>query len=336
MMQTPIAGKRILFFAPKFFNYENEIADAMRRMGAQVDLFDERPGNGFFTKALIRINRKFLAVKIASYFRKILRKTKTRDYDFIVFIKGEAVSLDILRQMKSLHRNAKFILYFWDSLKNNRNGRAIMSFFDRVLSFDHVDCAREKTLVHRPLFYLDVYRSCRAIQKRDIDLLFIGTVHSDRFALARRINALCRAAGVHTWFAFFFQSPPLFVVRRLFDKSFRGTRVSDFFFRALSRDDVVSRVARSTAVLDIQHPRQTGLTMRTIEVLGAGRKLVTTNEGVRQYDFYNADDIMIIDRDNPVIDLEFFKRPFSAYSDDVYKKYSIEQWITDLLDIHCI
>jgi hypothetical protein len=333
MKQQSLIGKRILFFAPKFFNYEHEIADAMRRMGAEVDLFDERPGNGFFTKALIRLNRKFLAAKIASYFKKILKKTSSRDYDFIVFVKGEAVSPDILRQMKSLHQKAKFVLYFWDSLKNNRNGRAVMSFFDRVLSFDHVDCTEEKTLIHRPLFYLDVYRSCRAIQKRDIDLLFIGTVHSDRFALARRINALCSAAGLHTWFAFFFQSPPLFVVRRLFDKSFRGTRVSDFFFRALSCDDVVSRVSRCTAVLDIQHPRQTGLTMRTIEVLGAGRKLVTTNEGVRQYDFYNPDAIMIIDRNNPVIDADFFKRPFGAYSEDVYKKYSIEQWISDLLDI---
>jgi hypothetical protein len=332
-MQQTIIGKRILFFAPKFFNYEHEIADAMRSMGAEVDLFDERPGNGFFTKALIRINRKFLSVKIASYFKKILRATASRNYDFIVFIKGEAVSLDSLRQMKVLHPNAKFILYFWDSLKNNRNGRTIMSFFDRVLSFDHVDCAHEKTLVHRPLFYLDVYRSCRAIQERNIDLLFIGTVHSDRFALARRINELCKTAGLKTWFAFFFQSPPLFVVRRLFDKSFRGTRISDFFFHALSRDDVAARVSQCTAVLDIQHPRQTGLTMRTIEVLGAGRKLVTTNGGIRQYDFYNPDAIMIIDRDNPVIDPDFFKRPFTAYSEDVYKKYSIEQWIFDLLNI---
>jgi hypothetical protein len=323
--------KRILFFAPKFFGYEHEIADGMRKLGAEVDLYDERPGNGFFTKALIRIHRSLLAVRIASYYNKIIETTKNRDYDFIVFIKGEAVSEANIGQMRKYHPHAKFVLYFWDSLKNNRNGRKLMPLFDRVLSFDRIDCAAEKHMVHRPLFYLDAYRDASIIQERDNDLLFIGTVHSDRFAFAKKVKDLCRKAGLRTKFIFFFQSPPLYVVRRLVDKSFRGTKISDFRFRALKRDNITALVSRSTAVLDVQHPNQKGLTMRTIEVFGAHRKLVTTNREIIEYDFYRPANVLIVDRDNPLVDIKFFTTPYEPCPDELYCKYSLERWIKDVL-----
>lgn len=324
-------NKRVLFFAPKFFGYEHEIAAGMRALGAEVDLYDERPGNGFFTKALIRIHRSLLAVKIAAYYNAIIETTKNRNYDYIIFIKGEAVSEANIYSLKKHHPHAKCVLYFWDSLKNNRNGRQMMPLFDRVLSFDRIDCAAEKHIIHRPLFYLDAYHNAATIQERDNDLLFIGTVHSDRFAFAKKVKAFCQKSGLRTKFIFFFQSPPLYIVRRLFDKSFRGTRFSDFRFRALTRDDITALVAKSIAVLDVQHPNQNGLTMRTIEVFGAHRKLVTTNREIVQYDFYRPANVLIVDRENPLIDIKFFKTPYEHCPEELYEKYSLERWIKDVL-----
>ena len=41
------------------------------------------------------------------------------------------------------------------------------------------------------------------------------------------------------------------------------------------------------AVLDIEHPKQVGLTMRTFEVLASGRKLITTNRSIINHEFYD-------------------------------------------------
>ena len=38
----PLKGKKILFFAPAFFNYEEIIKDKMVEMGATAYLYDER------------------------------------------------------------------------------------------------------------------------------------------------------------------------------------------------------------------------------------------------------------------------------------------------------
>ena len=58
-------------------------------------------------------------------------------------------------------------------------------------------------------------------------------------------------------------------------------------FTKRSAAEIVDVVRSSRAVLDIQHFKQTGLTMRTLETFGAGKKLITTNHEVKKYDFYD-------------------------------------------------
>jgi len=89
---------------------------------------------------------------------------------------------------------------------------------------------------------------------------------------------------------------------------------------------------KSKIVIDIQHPNQTGLTMRTIEAIGSYTKILTTNHDIINYDFYNPNNVLIIDRNNPQFDNDFFSKPIVPYEKDLYYKYSIEGWIDFLFD----
>ena len=90
---------------------------------------------------------------------------------------------------------------------------------------------------------------------------------------------------------------------------------------------MVDIVRKSKSIIDIHHPRQSGLTMRTLEILGAKRKLFTTNDDVKNYDFYDANNIYCFDRNNPNNKIEFLNKDNSGINDIVYKKYSLTQWI---------
>lgn len=68
-----------------------------------------------------------------------------------------------------------------------------------------------------------------------------------------------------------------------------------------------------------------------MEALGAKRKLITTNSDVEFYDFYNPTNILIVDRNNPVINTEFLNSEYSELPDEIYEKYSINSWIEKLL-----
>ena len=175
-----LENRSILFFSAQAFGYQNEIRAEMERMGARVDYFDERPANSFAVKAAIRINRNLLARYIDRYHARIIERTKNRKYDYVFFIKGESVSVENLNKIKELHPEAKLIIYHWDSIANNRNALRILPVFDRAFSFDKPDC--EKLGIRfLPLFYLRDYEKIgRQEPDYRYDLLFVGTVHSDR------------------------------------------------------------------------------------------------------------------------------------------------------------
>jgi hypothetical protein len=103
--------------------------------------------------------------------------------------------------------------------------------------------------------------------------------------------------------------------------------------QALKKADVLQMIAQSRAILDIQHPGQTGLTMRTIEMLGARKKLITTNPLVRGYEFFRPENILVIDRGDPVIDPGFLGVPYVELPEDLYERYSLDGWIREVFSV---
>ena len=87
----------------------------------------------------------------------------------------------------------------------------------------------------------------------------------------------------------------------------------------------------SKVILDIQHPAQTGLTMRTIEMIGLKKKIITTNQDIVHYDFYRPENIQVIDRKNAIIDKTFFDKEYVEISRSIYEKYSIRNWVLEIL-----
>lgn len=73
--------------------------------------------------------------------------------------------------------------------------------------------------------------------------------------------------------------------------------------------------------------------MRTLETLGARKKLVTTNSSVKLYDFYNEENICVIDRSAPSIPLAFFDKPYKQVEPLVYRKYSLVGWVDEIINL---
>lgn len=330
-----LEGKSVLFFCPKFFGYEQEIAKKLQEMGATVDAYDERPQNNFLTKASIRINKNLVKTKIEEYYQKILVQTASKKYDYVFVVNIEAMLPTVLTRLRQQQPAAQFILYMWDSLQNKKQTPEILPFFDRVFSFDPTDITKIKGVRFRPLFFIDQYAALPKNQEKPSwGLSFIGTVHSDRYQLIKVLKQQVAAFTLKSYFFMYFPSPLLFAYKKLTDLKFYQARFSEFSFKSLPQPEIIKTIKASMAILDIQHPAQTGLTMRTMEMLGAQKKLVTTNAAIKDYDFYCAQNIFIIDRQQPVLDQAFFESPYQPVAADIYFKYSIEGWLTEIFEIH--
>jgi hypothetical protein len=332
----PLAGKRILFFAPKFFGYDLAIAQKMVELGADVMQFDERPKNNFLTKALIRIDRNIIKQTIIKYYKEILNSTHNQKFDFVFVVNLEAMTPEIVELLRKQQPQAKFILYMWDSIKNKKSAQLAFKLFDWCYSFDKNDSKTLPNVGFRPLFFIDEF-DCRkwghSIQNT-YDLCFIGTVHSDRYNLVHSIKKQAGYLGLKTYFYLYFHKKILFFYKKIRDIKFYHARFSEFQFQPILASDLAQKIKESGAVLDIQHPNQTGLTMRTLEMLGSSKKLVTTNKHILEYDLFNSQNIAVIDRENPTINVSFFKTDFIEVDDLVRDKYALRGWLLEIFKVN--
>lgn len=322
-----LKGKKVLFFYLSTFNYEVEIQKAMEREGAIVDSFNERPSNNLFIHIMVRLNRNLINRIIVKYYQEIIEKTKENKYDYIFFIKGESISPEIVNSLRTAHPEAKVVMYYWDSIANNYNAKNMLGSFDKVLSFDKNDC-KNLGMTFLPLFYIPQYSE---IAKRDVpqeyDLMFAGTTHSDRYQFITGIANQIENAGRKCFIWFYFPSKILYYKMKWDNPRFRDVKKKDFNFIPMPREKLLDYYAKSRIQIDVQHPKQIGLTMRTMETLGAKKKLITTNSDVVNYDFYRPENILVVDRTNPVISESFIKSEWKDIPEDIYKKYSISSWL---------
>jgi hypothetical protein len=120
-------------------------------------------------------------------------------------------------------------------------------------------------------------------------------------------------------------------LRSLVDPSFRGARTADFTFVPLKKAEVMALIARARIVVDVERSVQTGLTIRTIEMLGASRKLITTNASIAKADFYCRENVCVIDRNSPVLDEAFMATAYAPVDQTILARYSLAGWLDEVL-----
>ncbi|QHE53730.1 capsular biosynthesis protein CpsH [Pontibacillus sp. HMF3514] len=329
-----LKNKLILFIAPAFFGYEKKISEKMVQMGAEVDFFDERSITSSIEKALLKISPHIFQKKTICYYEDIFEKISSNNYDYILIIKCEMMPIETIKKLKELYPQAILCLYLYDSLKNIKGISKKLKFFDRIVSFDLEDVKENDNFIFRPLFFTDDFRK-EPCQKDEYkyDLSFIGTIHTDRYKIVKKINSIAHAKKLKFYLYAYLQSKFIYYFYKMTKKEFADVSIKEFQFGKIESSEIAEIIDDTKVVLDIQHPNQTGLTMRTIEMIGMNKKLITTNQSIKEYDFYNPKNIEIINRHPSDIPKDFFNDPYEKLEDDIYIKYSIEYWIKEVLGL---
>jgi hypothetical protein len=325
-----LKGKRILFIAPRFFGYEQLIKTELEEQGASVDYYDDRPGGDFLTKALIRVDRRLLARKTNLYYGSIVVSSRGRDYDHIFIVRAEAISATKLRELKVEHPRARVTLYLWDSMNYNPNAKQLLDCFDSVWSFDRDDANAFEKVRFLPLFYAKGFASTSyPAQHYEYDACFIGTLHTNRYKVLEKIVDQLQSNGDKVFLYCYYPSKTLFRLRSLVDSGFRRFGRKYLKFESIPLSKTIEYFEKSRIIIDINRPAQLGLTIRTIETLGARRKLLTTNKDVVNYDLYDPSWVHIADRDAPKIS-EIINDEVPVFDENNWEKYSVGRWIATI------
>ena len=320
-------------FCGSFFGYEQRIADAIRNIGYEVDLRDERPNSGFIAKTCIRYNIGLYRPLTKRYYQQIIQETSDISYDYVLVVKGEAVNEEVICLLREAHPEAKFVLYLWDSVANIPDCEKKIGLYDRVLTFDPQD-AEQYGLIHRPLFFGKEYESTPTEnQQFEYDFSFIGTAHTCRPRIVGELGKNRQEQG-RKYFAFLYLPHPLvFMYNKVLNRDYAPVRKADISFSPMNAAEIKDVYNRSKCILDVEHQKQRGLTMRTIELVGMQKKIITTNTMVKKYDFYNPANICVIDRQNPVVEESFWDREYEPVPQEILDRYSIRAFVREIFDL---
>ena len=324
---TNLFGKRILFVSPEFFGYDQAICDNIKNKGGYIYRLYDRPFNNAMLHALTKLFPKFISKLLTKYYIKKLQGLEAQ-IDIVFVINGQTLSKKFHDYVAAKWPKSTKILYMWDSFENRPNVRDSLKYYSKVFSFDRDACKRFG-LNFRPLFFHGKTTDNFSMTRNTYLLSFIGTAHSDRYKILTKLYSQFQDAKVYKFL--FLKAKWVYWLYRLFDKNYRQANLSEFHFYPISHAKYLEIISETEILVDIEHPNQSGLTIRNIEYLNSRKKFVTTNADVKNYEFFKSGNIEVIDRNDPKISQEFIERQFVDYDDETLKYYSIDGFVETCL-----
>lgn len=261
-----------------------------------------------FNKILIKRNLKHLAY--GEYIINELKKNEKQD--LIICIKADFIDKNQIHKIKKYAKQS--VAFFNDSASRCPNIKKVCSYFDYSFSFERKDC---ETL---NMFFLTNWVLTQPI-KGNSYLYKISNVSSMdyRFKILDKIAKVATENLIHYKFI---------VLKN--KKNYKSDYI-EIIENKLSLNDINELNHSSEILLDINREKQEGLSFRIFECLGYEKKIITTNKNVKEYNFYHPDNILIIDKDNPILIQEFFHKKFNPITKQYTKEYTPDAWLNKII-----
>lgn len=324
-------GKKILMFSPLGYctHYTTHIAEELRNRGAEVRVYDERPSQSTAAKIYMYFFRGLAPQYFENYMRRIVDENQNFEPDVVFVVRGQAFDVSTLKYLKSYYSKAKFLFYQWDPLCGKKIPE-ILKMYDAAYSFDSADVENNPEFKFRPSLYLDEYKEVANEKHYTHDVSFVGTLYNNRWPVIKQFMDYFQKHGIKSFFYLYMPSWTLY----LWDFIRKGSFVSPrkMQFKPMNYLENVEMVKDSKCVLDIVYSKQTGLSMRAFESMAAKRKYITNNAEVAKYDFYNPNNILIVDINNINVQSEFIESPFEEVDEKIMYKYSVSGLVEELFE----
>ncbi|CDQ46944.1 glycosyltransferase family protein [Mycolicibacterium neoaurum] len=333
MKEGPFRAKALLI-TPSFFGYERDIVAELERQGFQTTFLDERPSNGSVLRAVLRVRRGLVKDLVEKYYREQWQHLALEPFQLIIVIKAEVVPGWFLDGLRQANPGARMVFYSWDAISSVKNCTTVFDYFDELFSFDSDDVEKWDRFEYLPLFYcseFDAKSDSSRLKSRKWELSFVGTLHSERYLFAQSLFARRR----NTFGFFYVQARWLFAIEKYVTRKNSHVPWGSVSFRKLSRKQVAQIFRASQAVLDMPRDGQSGLTIRTFEVLASGAALVTTNTAITREPFYDPKRIVVLPGSIGEIDLQNLSKQLETIDTGsgpppCFEQYSLSSWVRRL------
>ncbi|MGL4902752.1 MAG: hypothetical protein ACRC3I_06760 [Cetobacterium sp.] len=321
--------KRILMFSPFFFDYEKKIKEELEKKGYFVKLYSDASREKLtikerFLYKICRKKSKVLREKEERYFKSILKEEENQNYDFMFVIKGQGVPEWFYEELKKRETAKKWISYQWDDIGNCSEVLERKRYFDKNYSYSEKDSVNYN-YKYRPFFFIYDFKYTKTN-----DIFFIGTGHSDRESVLLKILKELERNFSDKLLK---MNINLLIKKSKYVKKMKWMNKNKIYItKKIEYKDVMLEMAKSKITIEIPHDRQFTTTTRAIEAIGTRTKIITTVKEIRNKDFYNENNYLIIDRKNPKITKDWLEKPYVELDEKIRSSYNLSNWIDEIFN----
>ena len=217
------------------------------------------------------------------------------------------------RYMKEKKTGQRFIYYYWNKVERCAVQPDVAKNLGyETWSFDKEDC-KEYGLSYNPSFYVKSwYENAGKIKERNSDVCYIGRDKDDRMAKVSGIMRELQKEGLSTYT--YFTAPKWY--KRFCKKEYK---------KYLDFKEMISKEMGNKCIFDFGLENQSGITLRVFDALCNGRKLITTNKAVMEYDFYDSKNVFVYGADDIKRIKDFVEDP--GCISPKMENYCIDKWL---------
>ena len=246
-------------------------------------------------------------------------KDNVEQYDVVIIFDGIR-GRDVLEFIRRKNKRIKIKIYYINTMdETDRKAPANYEGFDCDFYTFDPDDAKKFGMKFKHFYYggADV---CLDGIKIINDVFFVGA-DKERLNSLKRLQIQFKRLGI-SYKMIITGTPHKFYSKD--DKKLLSPPIS--------YDEVIQSVAESRAVLDITKDRQSGITLRPMEAMMLDKKLVTNNPNVKKYDFYNPENIFIL-QERDIEELPIFLRSAVVpVPNSIKNEYRFEEWSKEFFE----
>ncbi|HHI4992002.1 TPA: hypothetical protein ACP5TR_004921, partial [Vibrio parahaemolyticus] len=238
--------------------------------------------------------------------------------DKIILIRGHVTPVLFIKTMNE--HGIKTVMYQWDSLRNNSYAHLI-PYCERVFTFDRQD-SKDLEICYLPLFYSNIPDD--NIDSK-VDVLFVGSLHGRRLEVFKDLSSSNTELSfkVHFYISFL-----AFVKSKLLGRV--KAKTTEVSFSKLPYSDYLSLLSVSKSVLDMPSQSQDGASIRVIEALANHRKVITTDKGIVNDEFFSDKNILVLGESENANIKSFIESEYDKSFD--FTPYSIKNWVNTVVN----
>lgn len=322
---------KICLISYDFWHYDKYIVEKLKEKG--IDAYHINIGAFTHKNFIARLKNTCSKIFLGKNIKDIKRQDfiieslkKIGKQDQILVISPEVIEEKVHREIRNYTK--KNIAYLYDSVLRNPS-KHLLHFFDTVFSFDDEDVKKFgfcKITNYNYLSYLPVEK-----QHPKFDLFYITSYEKTRLKrldfLIEKLNPLSIKfetiiAGKKSWKNQIFQ---------LFNRKNRG--ILKFRLKNIPQKSLPNYYKNTKVMLDLQREHQEGLSFRIFEAMALEKKIITDNSAIKNYNFYNSENILILNDDFSNLEKSFFESDYQKLSKEIYYQYTLDNWVKTVFDI---